>query len=382
MMDRNRGSLVWKLYMIGFTQLVLLGIAVAGAGVLLRPMRVMPRPPSVIAPPPEGSGELPVERTFGPSPVPGPPNPVWPLLVFLVNGLVIVGIGSFLTARWIVRPLETLSRTARALGQGDLKARAGLKRHDELGALGHSFDEMAERVQKLLLAERELLANVSHELRTPLARIRVALDIASDANADAQSLSLAEINTDLAEIEALIDDILTTARLQIGDGPSRRSGFVLHLEEVAPSVLCQSASDRFRARHPRRMLDMWVDEDLPLVSADPKLLRRAIDNLLDNADKYSPDLDSPVTLRGRASPAGVHFEVADQGMGIPPEDLPHIYSPFFRSERSRSRGTGGVGLGLTLARGIIEAHGGSIDLRSAVGIGTTVRVALPPARTR
>jgi signal transduction histidine kinase len=211
----------------------------------------------------------------------------------------------------------------------------------------------------------------------------VALDIASDdPNADAQSLSLAEINTDLAEVEALTDDILTTARLQIGDGPSPRAGFVLHLEQVAPSVLCESASERFRARHPRRVLDIWVDEDLPLVSVDPKLLRRAIDNLLDNADKYSPDLDSPVTLRGRASAAGVQFEVADQGMGIPPKDLPHIYSPFFRSERSRSRGTGGVGLGLTLARRIIEAHGGSIDVRSAVGIGTTVRVALPLASTQ
>jgi signal transduction histidine kinase len=302
-----------------------------------------------------------------------------PLLTFFFSGLVILGIGSYLTARWIVGPLNELSRAAAALGEGDLHARTGLTRKDELGEVGRAFDRMAERIQKLMLAEKELLANVSHELRTPLARIRVALDIAGEGDAEAGRLSLAEIGLDLSELETLIDDILTATRLQLeSDRTVLASRFELHTEEIGPEVIGERAAERFRMRHPHRPLEVDITRDLPLVSADPVLLRRVVDNLLENAHKYSPDEASTITLRVRAHEGGgTTFAVIDRGMGIQPEDLPHVFTPFFRAERSRARGTGGVGLGLTLAKRIVDAHGGTIDVTSASGTGTTVQVVLP-----
>jgi signal transduction histidine kinase len=361
-------TLAWRLYAVGFVQLVLLAAAVVGVGRILAPEH---------GPPPGMDGGPP---GHAPPPHHGPPGPAGPLLTFFLSGIVIVGVGSVLTARWIVRPLETLSKSARALGQGDLRTRTGLRRNDEVGEVARAFDEMAERVESLLLAERELLANVSHELRTPLARIRVALDLAGEAgSAEAGRASLAEIQSDLAEIETLIDDILTTTRLEIEGGRVPAAGFELHVEPVAPATVCERAAARFRARHPRRRIDVQADGAMPAIEADPMLLRRALDNLLENAHKYSPDAASSVVLRASARSGEVTFEVFDAGVGIEQDDLPRVFTPFFRGDRSRFRGTGGVGLGLTLAKRIVEAHGGSIAIESAVGSGTTARVVLPAA---
>ena len=373
MIRSARGKLAWKLYVIGFVQLVLLGAAVAGVGFLLGRSGVFPERVMVPARAHATDELCSPARSF-----PHPPSPARPLLSFLLGGLLIVGVGSFLTARWIVGPLQTLSQTARALGAGDLKARTGLKRTDEVGDVGRSFDEMAERLQKLMQAERELLANVSHELRTPLARIRVALDIAAESNGGAGGASLSEVSTDLTEIEALLDDVMTTARLQIdGAAGVALPSLSLHFEDVAPSTLCAKASERFRARHPRRPIAVEVRGDLPSVRADPVLMRRAIDNVLENADKYSPNPDAPVVLRAETAGDHVVFEVRDQGIGISEQDLGQIFAPFFRSDRSRSREAGGVGLGLTLAKRIVDAHGGTIGATSVVARGTKVRLALP-----
>jgi signal transduction histidine kinase len=120
-----------------------------------------------------------------------------------------------------------------------------------------------------------------------------------------------------------------------------------------------------------------VDLDRPAsLTADRALLRRAIDNLLDNAQKYS-DPDAPVRLCARVESGAAVIEVEDRGAGIPEEDLPNLFRPFFRGDRSRTRATGGVGLGLVLARRIVEAHGGRLEIESRVGEGTTARIALP-----
>jgi len=138
----------------------------------------------------------------------------------------------------------------------------------------------------------------------------------------------------------------------------------------------------FRARHAGRTLEVTVAAGLPEVEADAALLRRLLGNLLDNAAKYS-DAGTPVTLAARAggpeAGGGVALEVTDGGIGIAEEDLPRLFTPFFRTDRSRARGTGGVGLGLALAKRIAEAHGGTIGAGSAPGAGTTFRVTLPPA---
>lgn len=302
-----------------------------------------------------------------------------PLILTMISGLIVLGVGAFLTARWIARPLTHLSHMATSLGRGDLGVRSELKRNDELGDVARAFDEMAERIQRLLQTEKELLANVAHELRTPLARIRVALEIAGEGDAEAARASLAEIAVDLAELEALINDVLTAARFELAEGLEPSSGFALHLQHIAPRVVAERAAELFRGRHPNRQFSSDFHEAPLLIDADPVLLRRVLDNLLENAHKYSPESDSEVTLSVREQSGRACFEVRDRGMGISDEDLPRIFSAFFRGERSRSRGTGGVGLGLTLAKRIVEAHGGSIEVQSVVGQGSTFIASLPLA---
>jgi two-component system, OmpR family, sensor kinase len=324
------------------------------------------------------------DAALGPQPVlvahfVPPPRDLRGLFFTLGLGVILVGVGAFLTARWIVRPLEQLSRAARALGEGDLRARAGLARGDEVGEVSRTFDEMADRVERLIRAEKELLANVSHELRTPLARIRVALDLAEEGDAQAAREALSEINVDLGELEGLLEDVFTTARMQTEENKATPSALALHLVDVDPAQIVHRSLERFRARHPERPIEVAIESGLPLLRVDPVLVRRVIDNLLENAHKYSPDATRSIDLDAHAEGDRVDLEVRDRGLGIPPEDLPYVFVPFFRGERSRSRGTGGVGLGLTLAKRIVEAHGGSIDVTSVLGVGTAVRVELPTA---
>lgn len=304
-----------------------------------------------------------------------PPGLTGPLLV-LFGGFAILVIGALIAARWIVRPIERLSRTARALGSGDLQARSRLDRSDEIGELGHRFDEMAERIASLLITEKELLANVAHELRTPLTRIGVALDLANEGDGEAARASLAEIAVDVSELETIVDDILTAMRFEIapGKGPAQ---LPLRRASVPAGEIVAASADRQRARHAGRPLEVTTDDDLPAIHVDPVLFRRVIDNLLENAHKYTPDPDATIELVAWHDGADVVFEVRDRGIGIAPEDLPRIFTAFFRSERSRSRETGGVGLGLTLARRIVEAHGGTIEATSTINVGTSVRVTIP-----
>jgi two-component system, OmpR family, sensor kinase len=385
----TRGSLVWRLYALGLAQLVLLAAAVLFVGYLLRSV-LHPGPDRPAHPGPPGAGLEAVPRAprpprpaephahEGPRDGPPPGLPWAPLLTFFGSGVLIVGGGALLSWRWMAQPLAQLSRVARSLGAGDLKARAALARSDELGELGRGFDDMAERIEGLVLTQKELLANVSHELRTPLARIRVALDIASEGDAGAARNSLEEIAVDLGELERMIDDILTTTRMDLQSGAHQATGFPLRLVDVAPSSIALRASERFHARHPERHLELSVADALPEIHVDATLFRRVIDNLLENAHKYSPE-ETPIRLGVSNGGSGVVFEVSDQGMGISERDLARVFEPFFRAERSRSRGTGGVGLGLTLAKRIVDAHGGKIELSSSSGAGTRARVSLAPS---
>ncbi len=384
---RKRRPLVFRLYLASFIQLVLLAGAVLGVGFIVR--HAMP-PPEYEAhgwgPPPEGPGEHP-DEAHPPHPE-GPrdhhhghpqPGPWAPLATFFVSGILIVAVGGYLNSRWLTRPLARLADTARALGEGDLRARTGIVRNDEIGEVAESFDEMAARVQKLVLAEKELLANVSHELRTPLARIGVHLELASEGDAETTRASLGEIAVDLAELVKIIDDILTTTRFELSEGRAPEARLPLHRVPMTPDEIARRAEDRFRAHHPARPLDVQAPPGLPEISVDAVLFRRVLDNLLENAHRYTPDPKRVVHLRAfhdeRAKE--IVFTVEDEGIGVGAEDLPRLFTPFYRTDRSRSRTSGGVGLGLTLSRRIVEAHGGTIAFGSRIGAGTTVRVRIP-----
>ncbi|BDG02264.1 sensor histidine kinase [Anaeromyxobacter oryzae] len=301
-----------------------------------------------------------------------------PELLGLAVLLVALGIAAALLGSSIAAPLDRLARTAHALGSGDLGARTGLRRRDELGDVARAFDEMADGMVGLIRSQTELIANVAHELRTPLARIRVALDLAADGDAAVARESLAEIGEDLAELEGLVNDVLATARMDLaantatgGTPPMRRAA--LDVAEVVGA-----ATERLRHRYPDRRVEVELEPGLPAIDGDAVLLRRAIDNLLDNARKYSPP-GSELRVRALRRGEEVAIEVVDRGEGIAAEDLDRIFTPFFRADRSRARATGGVGLGLPLARRIAEAHGGTLVARSAPGAGTTMTVTLPAA---
>lgn len=285
--------------------------------------------------------------------------------------VLVLAVASAPLARAIARPLEHLSRVARRFGEGDLSARSGLERSDEIGALARTFDEMADRLGRLLEGQRDLLANVSHELRTPLARVRVALSLAAEADPEPARRHLREIEQDVTELERLVADVLTATRLDGG------GALVLRRERVDLLPLVDEALVRFRRHHPGRTLEARLDA-APAVDAEPGLLARVLDNLFDNAAKYS-EAAAPVTVGLAAGGEGAVVTVRDQGIGIAPEDQPRVFTPFFRGDRSRARDTGGAGLGLALSRRIVEAHGGRIGLESEPGRGTTVTVWLPAA---
>jgi signal transduction histidine kinase len=306
----------------------------------------------------------------------GPPRADFRFDILIV--LLALGIASLVLARMIARPLRHIAGAARAFGAGDLTARAHLARRDELGELGATFNEMADRITQLLRSQRELLASVSHELRTPLSRIRVALDLAAEGDATAAHQSLRDITEDLEELEELVADVLAMARLETY-GTSTRAIPRLRTVEVDARTVVSKAVARFTASHADRALnvDLGGAAAIP-IDADPNLLRRVIENLLDNARKYSPGPAAiALTLRADAEQAVV--AIADRGQGIAPEDLPFVFEPFFRADRSRTRGTGGVGLGLALSKRIVEAHGGRIDIESQPDVGTTVTFTVPLA---
>ena len=175
----------------------------------------------------------------------------------------------------------------------------------------------------------------------------------------------------------MINDVLTAARFELVDGQAQSSSFSLHLEPISAQTIGERAAARFRTRHPDRPFETHFEANSGVVDADPVLLRRVLDNLLENAHKYSPDPGSKILLSVFEQKGRACFTVADHGMGIPAEDLPRLFSAFFRGERSRSRGSGGVGLGLTLAQRITEAHGGAIEVSSTVGQGSVFRALLP-----
>jgi two-component system, OmpR family, sensor kinase len=346
-----------------------------------------PPPVPFVAPP-----ERPLMRTAIDSPhLPGgyavirppPPRepPNGPGLWALGSAMFATAVASIWLARSLARPISQLQAAAKRFGSGELDARAALTRHDEFGELSQAFDEMADRLTQLIRSRQELLADVSHELRTPLARIRVALDLAADGHGDSelQREALGEISEDCAELERLIADVLQSARLDLAGRPAQVVAQRLHVERFDPASLVQRAAERFRTEHPTRQLELRCGEALPELEGDVMLLRRALHNLLDNAQKYST-APAPIVLSISQSAAGLELYVEDQGIGIAAEDLPRVGAPFFRTDRSRNRKTGGIGLGLSLSRKIVEAHAGTLVVESAPDRGTRVSMRLPLQR--
>lgn len=280
--------------------------------------------------------------------------------VELVAMLLVFVLAVVLTAhallRRLLRPLRWLSDGVARLGEGQLDVVVPQRTRDEFGALTQSFNTMVRRVREMIQSRDQLLLDVSHELRSPLTRMKVALELSPE------SPQRSRMASDIAEMEAMITELLELERLRDGRGIRlTREDLVPILHEVAASFADRPPGVRVTTSAPEILLDL-----------DAEKIRTVLRNLLDNAVKYSLadsaaiEVTAAITAEGAAesaAPGGrgaVTIRVTDDGPGIPPADLSSLFEPFFRVDRSRSKKTGGYGLGLSISKRIVEAHGGSI----------------------
>ena len=285
-----------------------------------------------------------------------PPLAPWGLFFTLGLIALAVAVGAYPVVRGATRRLERLRASVDALGSGDFTARVKVEGRDEVAALAASFNRSAARIESLVGAHRTLLANASHELRSPLARIRMATEL---LKREAKPALRAELERDIAELDALVDEILVASRLDaVADLEVR--------EEV--DLLALAAEECAR-------MDAALDGAPVAVRGDPRLLRRLIRNLLENARRYGAGTPIEVTLSSGAGPAVLR--VCDRGPGVPESERERIFEPFYRPTGTREP-EGGVGLGLALVRQIARKHGGDARCTPRAGGGSCFEVTLSP----
>jgi signal transduction histidine kinase len=256
----------------------------------------------------------------------------------------------------LTNPLRALQKAVERFGRGDLSARAGSTRRDELGQLARTFDRMAGRIETLLAAERRLLLDISHELRSPLARLGVAIELArTGENLDA---ALNRIQKESDRLNALVGQLLQVTRAE-GD-PSLLRRDPLPLDELVQQLVDESGMEA--AAHGCRL--KYEKRAPAIVEGDPELLRRAIENVIRNAIRYSPP-ESTVEVSLARKNGNAVVDVRDQGPGVPEEALPRLFDAFYRVDSDRNRTSGGIGLGLSIARRALELHKGAIRARNA-----------------
>jgi two-component system OmpR family sensor kinase len=271
-------------------------------------------------------------------------------------------------ARRLARPLYELTRVAQEIGGGNVGARVSAQHmgFDEIGVLSTAFNDMAARLERQLAEQRELLAAVSHELRTPLARIRLLVEIARQAERNADARTLDEIEREAIEIDALVGELLASARIEFQAFTPKP----LDAAEAARRAVERAGEDAGKLR---------IDGGPFAFSGDPTLIARALANLIDNARKHGGGLDQ-LAVRGGAE--RVVFEVADRGPGFPPGEEARVFERFYRAPGSASADAESVrhsslGLGLALVRRIAEAHGGTASATNRPGGGACITLTVP-----
>ncbi|HBI68531.1 MAG TPA: two-component sensor histidine kinase [Massilia sp.] len=252
--------------------------------------------------------------------------------------------------------LQKLSRVADEFGAGRLSARARMPRSASIYPLAERIDHMADRIEALLVTQKNLLHSVSHELRTPIARLEFALELL-DAKAGDPALRrrIAAMEGDVRELNDLVNELLGMARLDSEQALRRETVDVAGLLEGAAAALPPGT----------QALSVAAGQDLGTIEADPRLLGRALSNLLRNAQKYAA---ASIRLSAVREGGRLLIAVEDDGPGIPEEERDRIFEPFYRLDRSRDRATGGFGLGLSITRKAVLLHGGSLTVEdSALG---------------
>lgn len=301
-------------------------------------------------------------------------------VLLLFAGGIAMSLGYFLSTSLTER-IVVLNQAAEEIAQGNLDVRVAVTGRDEVANLARAFNEMATQLEaaarqrrELDILRRDLVAWIGHDLQTPLASIRVIVEALADGVVEDPATVERYLQTaehQIHSLSLLLDDLFKMAQIDAGG---------LKLEKH-PNSICDLISDTieaFSALAARQgvALEGSATPDVDPVAMDIEKIGRVLNNLLDNALRHT-HAGGAVQVGASITAEGVQVEVCDTGEGIRAEDLPHIFERFYRGEKSRSRATGGAGLGLTIAKGIVEAHGGHIGVESAVGQGTRVWFTLP-----
>lgn len=294
---------------------------------------------------------------------------------------------SLVISRRVVTPIRQMTEVSRYIAAGHYRERVQVTSQDELGQLAHSFNQMAASLEQVETMRRELIANVAHELRTPLASIKGYMEGLMDGILPLEPSTFQQIYREADRLQRLVNDLQELSRVEAG-------AFQLNRQPLSMTDLIVRITNRLRPQFEEKEMTLQLNlpTDLPSVMADEDRVSQVLLNLIGNALQYTPD-GGMVTITGHWPHATKHwpdgrqvpgsqviFTINDTGIGIPPEHLPHLFSRFYRVDKSRSRVGGGSGIGLTIVKHLVEAHGGRVWAESrGAGRGSTFGFSLPVA---
>jgi signal transduction histidine kinase len=278
---------------------------------------------------------------------------------------------TFFISRRVLSPIRTLGVTAKKLGKGDFSQRVQVKDHGEVGELAQTFNSMADDLERTEKLRRNMVADIAHELRTPLSNVSGYLEAIRDDVVKPDASTIASLSEEVDLLSRLVDDLQELALADAGELKLARQP-----EDL--SQLIQQSVKAIRTRVLDKGLEISIDvpEELPLLNIDYHRISQVLRNLLENALKHTPS-GGKITVSAAPEGKQVRIKVIDNGEGIPAEDLPNMFERFYRVDKSRARQAGGSGLGLTIAKRLVESHGGTISVQSELGKGSCFSFALP-----
>ncbi len=296
-------------------------------------------------------------------------------MFFLAAGAAVItacAIG-YLVSRSLTRPIRRLTNTAFQIRNGDLKARSGVRGNDELGCLGETFDDMATALEKDIKLEHRLTSDVAHELRTPLMAILATVEAMQDGVLPVDQERLENVASEARRLSRLVDAMLHLSRLENGSVLIRPAK-----TDVIAMVqgLTRAQEPLFREQNLRLKFSNRTAREECFTEIDGDMVREALINLLSNAIRYT-DTGGLVTMAVSEDREDVVISVTDTGIGIAKEDIPQTFSRFWRSDASRERASGGLGVGLAITKEILDRHNGTISIESELGEGTTFALHFP-----
>lgn len=310
--------------------------------------------------------------------------PISVLVMIVPAALLLIGIGllvAWLLSRHLTEPLRRLMPAIARLGQGEYGVQAPVVSRDEYGQVAGAFNEMSRLLGQAEAHRRQWVADVAHELRTPITVIRGQLDLAQHSNEPVEPESLLPLQDELIRLSRLVDDLHQLSLAEAGKLPLERQPTDLRqlLGRIVDRLTHEAEQKGIR-------MTLTCSADTPVVLADPNRLMQVFLNLTVNALRYTPQGGQvELAIREEAAEAGepgrIRVIVSDTGPGIEPQHLPYIFDRFYRTDEARSRNSGGAGLGLAIARGLVAAHGGTIEAESIVGQGTSFIVRLSRSMT-